>query len=349
MQDNTSKTLAQRAKEYFIPSKKDSRNDVIRKVVFLFSVVVFIISLIQLGLFLKNKGTEEGYRQEMLSYAPELQDAPAAPKSDDSSKSDTKVTEPQQPVKREIQPWASKLLAKNKDVVGWLSIPTHTDSKGSPFINTAVVQGKDNKEYLYLNLNRKYSISGTLFADYACKLEKDKTSDNVTIYGHHMGYIGTGLTHIHEYKQGVDFLKKNPVINFNSLYDSTNQKYAIVSCFITNIYSSGDNGELFKYWTVRDFSDKGTDFKDWLDNIQKRSWYSSNINCTEKDKYITLSTCSDECYGIRWVIVAKKLTDSDDLDAIVKSYKAKAEKDIYFPAVWVNKLGNKKVYYGWDF
>ncbi len=347
MAQRSSGSLAQGIKEYFLPLKKDSRNEKLRKIIFLFSVIVFIVSLVQLGLFLKDKGTEEGYLKEMQELAPTLADAPAQP-AQPSAQQNGSAAAPA-PEVRELQPWANKLLGKNKDVVGWLSIPTHTDSKGDPFINTAVVKGKDNKEYLYLNLDKKYSISGTLFADSRCTLEKDKTSDNVTIYGHHMGYIGTGLTHIHEYKQGVDFLKKNPVIVFNSLYDSTNQKYAIVGCFISNITEASDNGTLFRYWGAADFSNKDTDFNEWITEVRKRSWYSSNINCTEKDKYITLSTCSDECFGIRWVIVAKKLTAQDDLDKIVDSYKAKADGDIYFPAVWKNKLGNKKVYYGWDF
>lgn len=164
-----------------------------------------------------------------------------------------------------------------------------------------------------------------------------------------MGYIGTGLTHIHEYKQGVDFLKSNPVINFNTIYDSTNQKYAIIGCFIANAYESADNGKIFKYWNATDFGSSGTDFNEWITNVKNRSWYSCDVKCTEKDDYITLSTCSDECWGIRWVIVAKKLTASDNLEKITQSYTAKAENDICFPAIWVNRFGNKKVYFGWDY
>lgn len=336
-------------KEYLIPAKSDSKSEKMRKVIFLCSVVLFVVSLVHLGLFLRSKGTEESYQQELLSYAPKLSDAPVSPAQTTKTSEPSQPVQPVQPAERVIQPWAQKLLDKNKDVVGWLSIPTHTDSKGKAYIDTAVVKGKDNSEYLYLNLDRKYSISGTLFADYKTQIDKDKQSDNITVYGHHMGYIGTGLTHIHEYKSGVDFLKKNPVINFNTIYDGTNQRYAIVGCFIANAYESADNGNIFKYWAVTDFGQGGTDFNEWIEKVRKYSWYSADINCTDKDDYLTLSTCSDECWGIRWVIVAKKLTASDDLARITQSYKAKAEKDIYFPAVWVNKLGNKKVYYGWDF
>ena len=351
MAETETKSIFKRARDYFIPKKGDRRDDVIKKIVFLFSVAVFVVSVVQLGLFLKDKGKEESYQQEIMSYAPQLSDLPAPAKEDSSSQAQPQQpAAPQpQPAVRELQDWGKKLLEKNKDVVGWLSIPSHKDSKGNLYINAPVVKGKDNSEYLYINLDRRYSISGTLFADYGCTIEKDKQSGNVTIYGHHMGYMGTAFTHLHEYKQGVDFLKKNPVIQFNTIYDGTNQKYAIVGCFISNITPASDNGTIFNYWTVRNFTDKGSDFKDWIENVKKRSWYSSDINCTDKDEYITLSTCSNECFGVRWVIVGKKLTEKDDLNAITSSYKDKAEKDIYFPAVWTNKFGNKKVYKGWDF
>ena len=334
-------------RDYLIPSGKDDRSEKLRKIVFLFSIVIFIASLVQLGLFLRNKGVQESYQQELLSYAPQLDDEPAKTTSASSpgGKNDTKPKQAQ----RTIQPWAQKLLGRNKDVVGWLSIPTLTDSSGSAYINTVVVKGKDNDEYLYLNLDKTYSETGTIFIDTRCSIQKDSQSDNITIYGHHMNYLGTGFAHLHEYKENADVLRKNAVINFNTIYDGTNQKYAIISCFVTNAFEGADNGNIFRYWDTTNFKKDGSDFKKWIDEVNKRSWYACDINCTAQDDYITLSTCSDEVWGIRWVIVAKKLTANDDIEKIKSSYRAKADKDIYFPANWVNKIGNKPVYYGWDY
>lgn len=348
---NEPKSIASSVKSYLIPSKKDNRSEIFRKVLFLFSIVVFLVSIVNLGLFLRNKGAEESYSKQLQELAPHLSDEPQQTTAANTQKpSGTQTqTQPVKPAERKVQAWSSKLLERNKDVIGWLSIPTLTDSSGEPHINAAVVKGKDNNEYLYLNLDRKYSISGTLFVDQNCTIDSKGQSDNITIYGHHMNYFGTSFAHIHEYKQGVDFLKKNPVINFNTIYDGTNQKYAIVGCFIANITKASDNGTMFSYWRVHDFDDGKTDFNSWIEDIRKRSWYTSDITCTDKDQYLTLSTCSNECFGVRWVIVAKKLTEKDDLDAIVKSYKDRADSEIYFPAVWTNKLGNKKVYRGWDY
>ncbi len=353
MSQNENNGVFQSVLNYLIPRKSDSRNEKFRKIVFLFSIAVFIASLVQLGLFLRQKGIEEATVAKMQEYAPHLADEPlqttqASPKTPDT----TKKTEPAVPPKKEqrtVQPWGQKLLDKNPDVVGWLDIPTHTDSSGKKYINTVVVKGKNNDEYLYRDLDRKYSLSGTPFADSSCRIDKDGQSDNITIYAHHMNNLGTGFARIHEYKESVDFLKKNPVINFNTVYDKSNQKYVVVGCFITNAYTGADDGKIFKYWKVKDFSDKKTPFDEWISEVNKRSWYSSDIKCTAKDKYITLSTCSDECWGIRWVIVAKKLTENDDLESIVQSYKARPDSEIYFPSQWVRKRGNKKVYFGWAY
>ena len=46
---------------------------------------------------------------------------------------------------------------------------------------------------------------------------------------------------------------------------------------------------------------------------------------------------------------AKKLTENDDLESIVQSYKARPDSEIYFPSQWVRKRGNKKVYFGWAY
>lgn len=179
-------------------------------------------------------------------------------------------------------------------------------------------------------------------------MNKDGQSDNITIYGHNMRYVGTSFTHLTEYKKGVDFLKKYPVIEFNTIYDS-NCKYVIVGAFVTGILENQDDGKLFKYWTTRYFDDADYKFDDWISEVRKRSWYSNDIECTADDKYISLSTCTNETSNLRWVIVAKKMTADDNLDLIIDSYKDKANKDIYFPKCWRNVYGNNKKYFGWDY
>lgn len=103
-----------------------------------------------------------------------------------------------------------------------------------------------------------------------------------------------------------------------------------MGAFVTGILENQDDGKLFKYWTTRYFDDADYKFDDWISEVRKRSWYSNDIECTADDKYISLSTCTNETSNLRWVIVAKKMTADDNLDLIIDSYKDKANKDIYF-------------------
>lgn len=103
-----------------------------------------------------------------------------------------------------------------------------------------------------------------------------------------------------------------------------------MGAFVTGILENQDDGKLFKYWTTRYFDDADYKFDDWISEVRKRSWYSNDIECTADDKYISLSTCTNETSNLRWVIVAKKMTADDNLDLIIDSYKDKANKDILF-------------------
>jgi len=47
--------------------------------------------------------------------------------------------------------------------------------------------------------------------------------------------------------------------------------------------------------------------------------------------------------------VAKKLTPRDNIDLIIKSYKEKPDKDVYFPKYWRDLYGNNKIYKGWEY
>ena len=332
--------------KYFIPWKGDGRSEVIRKCVFMFSIVLFCLSLNQLKEFLGADEQERSYMQNVVvKYEPDFDDADYGKHSG----YDTDIGSPEDANKnRELQEWAKKLLKRNSDVVGWIKIPGFKNSEGDEYINFPVLQGPNNEYYLYKNLDKEYYESGSIYADAWATINKEGQSDNITIFGHHMRYVGTSFTHLAEYKKGVDFLKKYPVIEFNTIYES-GCKYAIVSCFVANTLESQDDGNLFVYNGYRYFDDNEYNFDDWYKEITKRSWYSSGIKCTKDDKYITLSTCSNETSDLRWVIVAKKMTVDDNLDLIIDSYKDKANKDVYFPKCWRNLYGNTKKDFGWAY
>lgn len=332
--------------KYLIPWKGDDRSEVGRKIVFIASIVLFVFSVGELRDFLKTDKEDRSYVQQVANdYEPDFKDTVDL---GTVGKDNADTAAPSGSSKRELQGWAKKLLKKNEDVKGWIKIPGFKNADGEEYINFPVLQGPDNDFYLYKNLDKQYYESGSIYIDAWAKVTLKEQSDNLTIYGHNMRYVGTSFTHLNEYKQGADFLRQYPVIEFNTIYDS-GCKYVIVGAFAANLYEDQDDGKVFLYNAYRDFDNDEYSFKGWIEQVRKRSWYTSDVKCTENDKYITLSTCTNEVADMRWVIVAKKVTADDDLDKIAASYKDKQDKDVYFPACWRNIYGNTKKYLGWDY
>ncbi|MDE6148707.1 MAG: class B sortase [Ruminococcus sp.] len=339
-----------RVLKYFIPWKGDGKNEVIRKFVFIFSIVVFCFSLGQLKAFLQTDEEEKSYVQQMQADLSPTFDSV----NDDSSIASPEDESPEaQSNERIVQNWAKKLVKRNSDSVGWIRIPDWTDSNGNLFIDYPVLQyvsddpSVGNNYYLKKNIDKEYYESGSIYADCMVPIDENGQADNITIYGHHMRSLGTAFTHLAEYKQGVDFLKKHPVIEFNTIYES-NQKYVIIGCYIANVEESQDNGKIFDYWRYRNFDEEHT-FESFIENVRKYSWYSSEVECEEDDDYISLQICSNEVNDLRWIITAKKMDADDNLDLIVDSYKEKADKDVYFPKCWRDVWGNTKKYFGWAY
>ncbi len=345
--------------KYFIPWKGDGFSEVVRKIVFAASIVVFCISISDLSDYLNGNAKTNELIEEMQTLKPVIQSSSNAgssgnaqsvehPSGGDDSQSGEVPPQGGDSVEfentnTEVGDSWKPLLEVNKDVRGWLSIDTFKDSNGEIIINYPVVQGPDNDYYLTRDIKKNYSGSGgTIFMDYASTIVPGVRTDNITIFGHNM-LAGTFFARLEAYKGGVDFLKANPLITFNTVYSATDEKYIILYCGLFNIYEDQDNGNVFKYVGYRDF-DEDHPFEKWKEEMSKRSWYSSDIDVKEDDQFITLSTCSGDIGDMRWVIVARKLRPDEDVDALVQTYKEKADADVYFPQRWIYAWGHRKVY-----
>ena len=362
-QDNTNFFI--RFIKYFVPWKGDGSSEIIRKIVFVFSIVLFVMSLNELTDFLKTDQAELNYAQSIPKYEPDWDDdlnldsvgQDVKPNEDNSSAGpgEKPASQEDETKERVVQNWAKDLIKRNSDVVGWIKIPGFCNDNGDEYINFPVLQkayegsvDEANNYYLTRNIDKNYYESGSIFADCLIPIDENGQPDNIVIYGHHMRRLGTSFTHLAEYKSGVDILKKYPMIQFQTVYEN-NQKYVIIGCFVAAADDSQDDIAIFDYWRYRNFDDDKYSFDKWIDNVRKQSWYSCDVECTAEDDYITLSTCSNEVSSMRWVIVAKKLTAKDNLDLIVESYKERPDSEIYFPKVWRNVWGNNKKYLGWSY
>lgn len=338
--------------KYCVPWKGDKSSEVVRKIVFIFSIFIFVFSLNELTDFLQSDQEELNYAQEIVRYEPNFDEVNLDEVSGDAEEAEEN---PESVVEeRTVQSWAEELLDRNDEVVGWIKIPGFVNSEGEEYINFPVLQHvtdnieEGNNYYLKRNIDEEFYDSGSIFADCVIPIDENGQADNITIYGHHMRRLGTSFTHLAEYKEGVDFLKEHPVIEFNTIYDN-GDKYIIIGCFVAAADDSQDDIPIFDYWRYRNFDDDQYSFESWIDNVRMQSWYSADVECTEEDQYITLSTCSNEVSDMRWVIVAKKITADDNLDLIVDSYEERDDKDIYFPKCWRDVWGNNKKYLGWSY
>ena len=356
VKDNTNFFV--RAARYFIPWKGDGFSEIFRKLMFIASIAVFAVSLDSLADYLRADEQELSYFEEIRSLEPDFGDDSSSKGSGDeidTTANEGKITKIENPVitvePRELQEWALPLLERNDDVIGWLKIPAIKDSNGDVIINYPVLQHESSNDYyLHHNIDGAQTESGSIFADCVVPVTLEGQADNITLYGHNM-MAGTQFAGLQKFKKGADFIRKNPLIDFNTIYEK-NQKYVIIATFIGIDAEDQDGGEgkAFDYWNYRDFAAEGHySFDTWKTNILKYSWIESSVDFNEDDDFLTLSTCTYELGSyrtVRWVVVAKKLTAKDSLDEIVESYKDKADKDIYFFRAWRDTYGNRKVIVG---
>jgi len=353
-----------RVVKYFLPWRGDNLGEIFRKIVFVGSIVFFCLSIQAVVDYYQVDAKEIERHDEIVQLAPDFINDDndefeweidyQGPTSEGGSEGDMPQSNLNNDNTTVYEQW-NGLLKQNKDTMGWIKIPTYIDENGEQYINYPVMYSKEVFEiaggktedfYLHHNFDKKWTESGTLYIDKRCYVNSaNDRSDVLTIYGHHMKRLGNMFTRLAEYKSGVEFLKQNPIISFDTLY-TKNQKYIIIGCYIVNEKAEYDNGELFDYWRYRDFDEEHS-FEKFISEINKRSWYHSDIKCTAEDDYITLSTCSNEAgqSKLRWVITARKLKASDDVDALIDSYRD--NDNIYFPRNWIKAKGNKTVYDGW--
>lgn len=173
------------------------------------------------------------------------------------------------------------LLKNNKDIVGWLYCPN------TP-INYPVVQGKDNSQYLYSDLDGKYLVSGTLFLDY--RNGQIGEDSNHIIYGHNMKN-GTMFAALNKYDKQF-YYNEHPI--FYYLTPNGNYKIELYAGLVVN-----QNALIYN-----PNPDK-TEFTQFLENAKANSTFKSDVAIDENDTLITLSTCSSERSNARYILIGR--------------------------------------------
>lgn len=232
----------------------------------------------------------------------------------------------------------SPLIEQNRDFVGRIIVPNTS-------INHPVVQYADNDYYLDHSFEKKYDYRGAIFMDY--RNDAVNLDSNTIIYGHN-AYDTTMFSELVKYED-IEFYKKSPIIEFNTL--EANYKWKIYGVFITNATASEDNGYIFNY--IYPYMD-GENFDGFIEEVNKRRLYTTDVDITDDDKMLVLSTCVRTLdlknkYGkttyranARLVVLARMVRDGESAEVNVDN--AKVNENPKYPQLWYDKHGLKNPY-----
>ena len=222
----------------------------------------------------------------------------------------------------------SPVINVNSDTVGWIKVPNTN-------INYPVVQFSNNDYYLNHDFEKKYNYRGAIFMDY--RNNTTELDANTIIYGHNC-YDKTMFSELDQY-DSIDFYKKTPVVEFNTL--EKNYQWKIYAVFITNAKPEEDNDYVFNY--IYPYMD-GENFNGFIEEVNKRRLYVTDVDINEDDKMLVLSTCvrnldTLDKYGRttyradgRLVIVSRSLRDGES--SYVDVSNAYINDNPKYPQLW---------------
>lgn len=207
----------------------------------------------------KDAHAERGYQAISLNDAPKI----SADQSNDDS--DDRID------------WDA-LKAENPDIAAWIQLP-------DTVIDYPVMQASDENPHYYLrhDLWHGWSIGGNPYIDHRCTAD----GQNIIVYGHHMGSIGTMFTPLYDCYRQTEF---DALLANNDLYWSTPDGGTIALHAVCAMRVDDE------YATVQKFSfDDQSAFHDWIkqmvseSSVQYSDWEARTSAAT---RAIALVTCS---------------------------------------------------------
>lgn len=168
----------------------------------------------------------------------------------------------------------NELKAVNPQVIGYIYIEISATDE-SKNISYPLVQGEDDSYYVDHAYDNSSLKAGAIFMDHRCweKLSKNRVS---LIYGHNMN--SGAMFHNLKYLKQLDYFNtaKITVYTLDAIY--TYQPFAVY-----NTVATGDYSHI--YFQSED------DYVEFLDERQRLSVFSHNLEFYPTDRIITLSTC----------------------------------------------------------
>lgn len=257
---------------------KTSKKEVLRRIIFCISVVVFVVCVFKLFQIGKGYYDNKKSYDEVRQYAPEEINPGTEGMSDGS----------EEPLFIFTKENYDKLLSINSDFKSWIYIP-------STKVNYPVVQTSDNDYYLTHNFNKEKNSGGAIFI--SSNNTKPFEDENTIMHGHHMrdGSMFASLMKLKE----EDVAKSTPI------YINTKDKllkYEIFSVF----YETANNNSYQNGFANKD------EFVSYVNKLKSKSMFNlERGEFTSTDKMITLSTCDYDVDDGRLLVCAKLVSSKD--------------------------------------
>lgn len=178
----------------------------------------------------------------------------------------------------------SKLSNEHDDSVGWLYIPDTN-------IDYPIMQSGDNEYYTRRAVDGSYLYAGSLFMDYRCS--SDFSDFNSVIYGHNMGN-GTMFADIPNYENEEYFM------NHSYGWLTTENDVRLIDFFA--VARTSDTSGLYL---------AAPNFNEWDNQLRNYASIYKEIEVTESDHLLMLSTCTSAEGNSRTILVGKIIEESD--------------------------------------
>ncbi len=295
------------------PVKGDPKGEVVRKLVLILSIITMIVST---GILINTYVVEPAqFKSDTVKTSKVVIEV----KPENESAAWAKVKEKYPDVKfpQGMQAKFAELYVINKDIIGWLSIPSFE-------MNFPIVKTVDNNAYLRHNFYGKWTKYGVPFADY--RNTTALLDRNTILYGHNMEYDDLIFGMLENYRM-ISGFKSAPTIEFDTIYE--NHKWKVYGVFVTNSEARADNGYAFNYIFTRLDDDK---FMDYIKEVDKRKLYTTGVDIEPTDKILTLSTCCYDFNEARLVVVARLVRDGESEE--VDTSKAVINNNPRYPQAW---------------
>ena len=250
------------------------------------AAVISAAALLGGGIYLlvKNDVAQKINWRDILIYAPTpiaRETLDEAVNNDSEKPSADRVPED---TKEELTEQVRQLSAEHDDSVAWLYIPDTN-------IDYPIMQSEDNDYYAHRATDGSYLYAGSLFMDY--RNSSDFTDFNSVIYGHNMGN-GTMFADIPHYENEEYFMDHS----YGWLTDE-------------------DDVWLVDFFAVARTSDTSglyladPNFNEWDSQLRNCASIYKEIEVTESDHLLMLSTCTSAEGNSRTVLVGKIIEESD--------------------------------------